>query len=276
MEPGQEAVSTKGIVANHVLARAELGVEQPQGFRRRVAEALAAVEERDQFLHAVKLDDRTFKAGIAIGDGAADFVRLLQARVKDVRAFEGFANAADGVGEGLELGDFIFGEFAQQPEQRAEAGRNKRPAFVQAELLVFEPAGIAEAVEKLASALAGVAEGRALVVVEHDVRVGGEDFPDQGDGLGVENPPGLARDVGQAFRAIDVNRRRWPGQRTEKIPRDGGEEFFTEIRRRHAAGGSLGAEVAATQARTVVAERAMSLLQKEDGGSKSKTARVKK
>ena len=251
LQPGKQAVSTKSIVANHVLARAELGVKEPQGFRRRGAEALAAVEERNEFFHAVELDDRAFEAGVAIGDSTADFVGFLQARVEDVRALEGFANAADGVGEGFEFGDFVLGEFAQQAEQRTEAGRNERPAFVQAELLVLEPARIAEAVEKLAGALAGVAEGCALVVGEHDVRVGGEDFPDQRDRLGMGYPPGLTRDVGEAFRAIDVNRRRWPGQRTEKVPRDRGEEFFTEIRRGHAAEPTFMGAGRTTQARTV-------------------------
>jgi len=63
--------------------------------------------------------------------------------------------------------------------------------------------------------------------------VRGEDFPDQRNRFGVGNPPGLARDVGQALRAIDVNGRRGTRQRTEKIPRNGGEELFTEIRQGH-------------------------------------------
>ena len=232
LESGQQAVSTERIVANHVLARAELGVEQAQGFRGRIAETLAAVEERDEFLDAVELDDGAFQAGVDVGDGGAEGVRFLNARIQNAGAFEGFANAADGIGEGFQLGDFILREFAQEAEQWPESGGNERPAFVQAELLVFQPFGIAEAVENLAGALAGIAQGGAFVIVEHDVRMGGEDFADQGDGLRVGNPPGLARDIGQALRAIDIDRRRRPGERPEKIPRHRGEEFFTEIRRR--------------------------------------------
>src|ERR1035437_6726991 len=107
---------------------------------------------------------------------------------------------------------------------------------MESDLLVLQPTGITEAVENLSGALAGVAQEGSFVIVENDLRVRGEDFPDQDDSLRVGNPPGLTRDLCQAFGAIDVDRRRGPGERPEKIPRNGGEEFFAENRRSHTTG----------------------------------------
>ena len=152
----------------------------------------------------------------------------MQVRIEDAGAFERFADAAHGVGEGFQLRDLILRQLAQEAEHGAQAGGNERPPFVKAELLILQPRGVAEAVEKLAGALARIAEGGAFILAEDDIGVALQHLADQRDGLRMRQSPGVTGDVRQPVRAIHIDRGGGAGQRAEKIPGDRAEEFFAE------------------------------------------------
>jgi len=82
---------------------------------------------------------------------------------------------------------------------------------VQPELLILQPSSIAEAIEKLSRALAGIPESGALVIIQNYIRMALKHLADQCDRLGVGQAPGVPGDVGESVCTIHIDRRRWAG-----------------------------------------------------------------
>jgi hypothetical protein len=185
-------------------------------------------EDGDEFFDGVELFDGVFEALIEIGDGGAHVVAGAIEGVEDAFAGERVADAAEGIGEGAEFGGVVLCEVAEEAEERAEAWGDEGPAVLEAEGLFFEPAGGEHAVEEDGGALADVAEGGSFVVAEDDVRVLGDDFADDGDGVAVGEACGFTGFGDEAVGAIDVDGSGRPRQRSEEFGSGEAEEALTQ------------------------------------------------
>ena len=131
-----------------------------------------------------------------------------------------FADGAQRAREILQLGGFGGGEFAQEPQQRAQFRGDEHPMLIQAHATVGDPAGFEEPVENVARALPQILGSRALVVTELHAGMFAQDFPDQDQGIRVAQLPAFVGALLQLVRAIDVHGGGRPGERAEKAVAD--------------------------------------------------------
>ncbi len=224
----EQSAATQRIVADHVLALAELLVEQVQRVGCSGGLSLPLLEAGDDFFDGVELLDCALETLREIGDGGAELVGLFDLRIEHAALLQRLAKAAQRVSEGFQLRHAILREVTQHAQQRPESGRDDRPALMQAERLIFQPAGGDEAIEKLPGALPGIAQSRALILGEQRQWMPRDDFLDDLSRLPLREPARLARFLDQPVRAVHIHRRRGPGQRAEEIRRDAAAESGAE------------------------------------------------
>jgi hypothetical protein len=236
----EQAATAEGIVADHVLALAELFVEEAQGIRGGGALPLPLLEAGDDFFHGMELLDGAFETLREVGYSGAELIRLLEHGIEHAALLQRLAEAAEGVGEGFQLGHAIFGEVAQHAQEGAQAGGDDGPALMQAEGLVFQPACGNEAIEKLAGALACIAQGRTFVLGQQGQGMPGDDFADDLVGFTLRKTACFTGFLYQAICAVHIHRRRGPGERAEKIRRHAAAESGAERFRKHSVCASWG------------------------------------
>ncbi len=257
LQARQQAAAAQDVVADHVLALVELVVEQPQRLRPRFGLALTPLKAVHQLFDAVQLGDRVLHALQQVLQARTQVLGAEHVRIQRVLLLERGADAAQRVGEALQLRDFVLGQVVQGAQQRPQRGRDDHPALVQAHRLVLNPARREHLVKQFRGAGAQILQAAAFVIRQRDLGVLRQHLAQDRQRLRLRQPPGFARLAHQPVRRVDVNRRRRPHQRPEKLHRHAGKQTLAEVDRR---GGRHGRETATLTRRRATARLCGELL----------------